>query len=114
MALGMQAKDAKGSVLITDDDPEVRTIVRLALEENGYDVVEAGDGEQVIEAIRSEDTSLLTDVIICDVRMPRINGIDTVSFLLEQLPAISIIVLLDIQICSSRRLLYNKGSWNTW
>ena len=74
MALGMHIKEAKGRVLVIDDEPEVRKIVRHALERSGYDVVEAEDGEKAIEAIRSGDNPLLTDVVICDVRMPKING----------------------------------------
>ena len=104
MALGMHIKDAKGRVLVIDDEPEVRKIVHLALEKNGYDVVEAEDGEKAIEVIRSGDNPLLTDVIICDVRMPKINGVEAVAFFREQFPSVPIIVLTgypDMQLATS-------------
>ena len=104
MALGMHIKEAKGRVLVIDDEPEVRKIVRHALERSGYDVVEAEDGEKAIEAIRSGDNPLLTDVIICDVRMPKINGVEAVSFFREQFPSVPIIVLTgypDMQLATS-------------
>ncbi len=104
MALGMQVKDAKGRVLVIDDEPEVRKIVRFALEKQGYDVVEAEDGEKAIETIRSGDNSLLTDVIICDVRMPKINGLEAVAFFREQFPSVPIIVLTgypDMELATS-------------
>jgi len=93
MALGMHVKDAKGRVLLIDDDAEVRRIVHLALTKDGYDVVEAPSGAQAIEAIRTGDNPLLTDVIICDVRMPQVNGIEAVAFFREQFPSVPIIVL---------------------
>ena len=104
MALGMHIKESKGRVLVVDDEPEVRKIVHLALEKNGYDVVEAEDGEKAIEAIRSGDNPLLTDVIICDVRMPKINGVEAVAFFREQFPSVPIIVLTgypDMQLATS-------------
>ncbi|HHZ82614.1 MAG TPA: response regulator [Nitrospirales bacterium] len=104
MALGMHIKDARGRVLVIDDEPEVRKIVHLALEKNGYDVVEAEDGEKAIEVIRSGDNPLLTDVIICDVRMPKINGVEAVAFFREQFPSVPIIVLTgypDMQLATS-------------
>ncbi len=104
MALGMQVKDAKGRVLVIDDEPEVRKIVRFALEKQGYDVVEAEDGEKAIETIRSGDNSLLTDVIICDVRMPKINGLEAVAFFREQFPSVPVIVLTgypDMELATS-------------
>ena len=100
----MHIKDARGRVLVIDDEPEVRKIVHLALEKNGYDVVEAEDGEKAIEAIRSGDNPLLTDVIICDVRMPKINGVEAVAFFREQFPSVPIIVLTgypDMQLATS-------------
>ena len=104
MALGMHIKESKGRVLVIDDEAEVRKIVRLALEKNGYDVVEAEDGEKAIEAIRSGDNPLLTDVIISDVRMPKINGVEAVAFFREQFPSVPIIVLTgypDMQLATS-------------
>ncbi len=100
----MQIKESKGRVLVIDDEPEVRKIVHLALEKKGYDVVEAEDGEKAIEVIRSGDNPLLTDVIICDVRMPKINGVEAVAFFREQFPSVPIIVLTgypDMQLATS-------------
>jgi len=104
MALGMHVKETKGRVLVIDDESEVRRIIRLALEKQGYDVVEAPDGEKAIEVIRAGDNPLLTDVIICDVRMPKINGVEAVAFFREQFPSVPIIVLTgypDMQLATS-------------
>ncbi len=104
MALGMHVKETKGRVLVIDDESEVRRIIRFALEKQGYDVVEAPDGEKAIEVIRAGDNPLLTDVIICDVRMPKINGVEAIAFFREQFPSVPIIVLTgypDMQLATS-------------
>lgn len=61
--------DAK-KILFADDDPEIRTVVRVLLESEGYQVIEAGTGE---EAVRLADDTL--DLIILDVMMPGKNGV---------------------------------------
>lgn len=61
--------DAK-KILFADDDPEIRTVVRVLLESEGYQVIEAGTGE---EAVRLADDIL--DLIILDVMMPGKNGV---------------------------------------
>lgn len=57
-------------ILFADDDSEIRTVVRVLLESEGYEVIEAGNGE---EAVRLADDTL--DLIILDVMMPGKNGI---------------------------------------
>jgi len=61
------------TILIVDDSATVRQQVRLALTEGGFEVVEARDGLEGAETIESRtDISL----VICDVNMPRMNGLD--------------------------------------
>ena len=61
------------TVLIVDDSATVRQQVRLALSQGGFDVVEAKDGLEGAETIEGRsDISL----VICDVNMPRMNGLD--------------------------------------
>ena len=45
-------RESEGLVLVVDDEPDVRKVVRMTLEKAGYDVVEAEDGEKAIEEIR--------------------------------------------------------------
>ena len=44
-----------GRILVIDDEPSVRTVVRMTLEKAGYDVLEAENGERAIEAINSNE-----------------------------------------------------------
>ena len=61
----------KRKILFADDDPEIREVVRILLESEGYQVVEAENGEQAASA--ADDTF---DLIILDVMMPDISGFE--------------------------------------
>lgn len=60
-------------ILIVDDEPDIRDVLRLLLEPRGYAVSEAYDGAMALELIRSR---LDIDLIILDVMMPGMSGID--------------------------------------
>src|SRR5207247_10929659 len=91
---GMQTKDTHelGRVLVGDDEDNIRKIVRLTLTKAGYDVEEAEDGGKAIEVLNTGENPLMVDVIICDIRMPRINGVEAIEYFLAQYPSIPIIV----------------------
>lgn len=69
---------AKKILLIDDEDLVVRSLNRLLTKE-GYDVIVCHNGEEALEKARNEVISL----IVCDVRMPGLSGIDTVKKLRE-------------------------------
>jgi two-component system chemotaxis response regulator CheY len=83
----------EGRILIVDDEESIRKSIRIALLQAGYEVVEACDGHEAIAAIQEGDNPLMVDVILCDIRMPRINGVDVISYLRSQYPSIPVIVL---------------------
>ncbi len=59
------------SVLVVDDEPDVRLVTRVILEAAGYDVWEAESGEAALDVLGGEH---LPDVLLLDVRMPGIDG----------------------------------------
>jgi len=61
-------------ILVIEDDDEMRELMRMTLEQNGYEVVTAADG------VRGYDTALFLkpDLIITDIRMPGADGIHVV------------------------------------
>jgi len=95
MPWGLHTKDTpgKGRILIVDDEDHVRKVLRLTLTKAGYDVVEADHGGKAIEVIGSDDNMLMVDVVICDIRMPKINGIEAIAFFRQQYPSVSVVVL---------------------
>jgi len=87
-----------------DDEENIRKIVRLTLTKAGYDVEEAEDGGKAIEVLNTGENPLMVDVIICDIRMPRINGVEAIEYFLAQYPSIPIIVQTgypDLQLSTS-------------
>ena len=85
--------ETKGRVLIVDDEPDVRKVVKMTLTKAGYDVIEAEDGEQAIAAIKEGENPLLLSVIISDIRMPKINGVEAIHYFQQQWPRVPLIVL---------------------
>ena len=78
-------------VLIIDDEKEVRDVIQLQLGGSRYEVLEAEDGEQGIAFLN--ENALTVDVIICDVRMPKINGVEAVKYFRLEYPSTPVIVL---------------------
>jgi two-component system, chemotaxis family, chemotaxis protein CheY len=77
------------SILIADDSDTVRHAVRVFLEKRGFTVCgEAGNGVDAIEKAQE----LKPDVILLDVAMPRMNGIEAVPVLKSGLPKTQIIL----------------------
>ena len=66
----MAAKGKTHKILVADDDPEILGMLSLRLQKRGYDVIEASDGEQTLEAARAQKP----DLIVLDVMMPGKNG----------------------------------------
>jgi two-component system, OmpR family, KDP operon response regulator KdpE len=60
------------TILVVDDEPQIRRVLRSTLSSNGYDVVEAKDGQEAIEVMLKEHPHL----ILLDVNMPVMNGFD--------------------------------------
>jgi two-component system, NtrC family, nitrogen regulation response regulator NtrX len=59
-------------LLIVDDEKAIRGALRDILEYEGYSVEEASDGEQGLEMVKQNDY----DVVLCDIKMPKIEGLD--------------------------------------
>ncbi len=67
---------SKTRVLVVDDSSAVRQQVSMALGQAGFDIVEAVDGVEGSEAVQTDRT---ISMIICDVNMPRMNGLEMVE-----------------------------------
>jgi len=55
-----------GTILVVDDDPDMRQFIRLDLEERGYEIIEAGDGEEGL----AQFNAMLPDLTLIDVGLP--------------------------------------------
>src|SRR6185295_15529786 len=66
-------------ILVVDDEPRMIGFIRMNLELEGYQVIEAHDGLEALEAVRTQ----LPDAILLDVMMPELDGFETLRMLRE-------------------------------
>jgi two-component system KDP operon response regulator KdpE len=60
------------TILVVDDEPQIRRVMRATLTDKGYPVIEARDGEEALEKYRSERPEL----ILLDMNMPKMSGLE--------------------------------------
>jgi two-component system KDP operon response regulator KdpE len=78
-----------GSVLVTDDDPDLRRVLRRTLDALGFEVSESANGEQAVRAIAVRPF----DAVLMDVNMPGIGGIEACRKIRENAPRCQILML---------------------
>ena len=76
-------------ILIIDDDVPVRRIICRMLEREGYDVIEASDGDLGVKMYSDQPT----DLVITDIVMPNKEGLETIKELKKKYPDVKIIAL---------------------
>ena len=59
-------------ILAVDDEPDLRSLLRILLKNRGYEVLEAASGREAVELVRSEPR---IDLVIMDIMMPGLNGV---------------------------------------
>lgn len=77
------------AILIVDDEPDVRRILRDLAEHDGHSAIEAGDGHQAVEAAARS----APDLAIVDIIMPEQDGFETIRRLRALCPSIRILVV---------------------
>lgn len=79
----------KKKILIADDQAHSRELLRIVLQSEGYDVVEASDGAEAVIKARQQPP----DLILLDLQMPVLNGFEVVRILRSNLPFVRIPVV---------------------
>ncbi len=76
-------------ILIVDDDESIRRMLAAVLEREGFQTVTASDGEEGLTLFRSTSP----DIVLMDIRMPGLSGIDAMSAMLELRPGAAVILM---------------------
>lgn len=76
------------SILVVDDEEGIRRVLREFFKRKGYNVFEAESGQKALELARSEKISM----VLLDIRMPGMDGIETLKSLLEINPKLGIVM----------------------
>lgn len=82
----------KYKILVVDDDQGLRLGIKNFLESKGHTIFEAFDGIKALEVFENNDPSSF-DFVLCDVDMPRLNGLETLKRLKVMSPATSVIMM---------------------
>jgi two-component system, OmpR family, response regulator len=80
-----------GPVLLVDDDPQIRLLVKSLLWEQGLSTIEAADGESALAALHEADGKIA--LVLTDVYMGKMNGIELARAVSAAYPAIPILFM---------------------
>lgn len=82
------SENSRGSILIVDDDEGVRKFLSLVFKKSGYETMLAESGEKAVEMVRVSAPS----VVLLDMMMPGMDGLETMKRLLEIKPGLGIVM----------------------
>src|SRR6476469_2239886 len=77
------------SILVVDDDENLRWVLKTQLEDLGYMVSEAGDGEQALTIIAKEPPAL----VLTDLKMPGLSGLELLAKIRSEYPEIPAVII---------------------
>ena len=92
-------------ILVVDDEPDIRRIIRILLEGRGYHVTEAPNGRLAVQAAQQD---LELDLIILDIMMPGLNGYETCQKI-RQLTNVPILFLSARTSDSDKLMVFSSG-----
>jgi len=79
----------KNRLLVVDDEESLRTVLCSELVSEGFKVQNAGDGDEAIAILDKEEF----DLVLLDIKMPRVNGFDVLKHVKERHPATKVVML---------------------
>ena len=91
--------EKNASILVVDDDKEIADLVEIYLVNDGYQVLKASDGEQCLQTLKEHPE---VRMLILDIMMPGIDGLETAEILMKKDPDATILMLSSL--CDSGTL----------
>jgi len=88
-ASNTEQTESRATVLVVDDEPELRQALSRLLGRNGYHVLTAGNGEEGLEALRKDEVHL----VLTDLMMPKMGGLELLKAAQVVAPAAQIIII---------------------
>src|SRR5579862_4571803 len=80
---------SQGKVLIVDDEPSIRRVIRTTFVTLGFDIAEAINGEQALPLLRRSNF----DAVLLDVNMPGMGGLEACREIRRQFPRLAVLML---------------------
>ncbi|MBS0287647.1 MAG: response regulator [Proteobacteria bacterium] len=97
-----------GRILSVDDDPKVREKIATYLEDNGFVVYEANNGQEALESFHAKKP----DLILCDLQMPVMGGLELLEILKKEAPEVPVIVISSTEKMSNVIEALRLGAWD--
>ncbi|MHC1729639.1 MAG: response regulator [Syntrophobacteraceae bacterium] len=98
----------KPIILAIDDEETIRRSIRGFFEDSGFEVWEAGNGREGLELFRRK----LPEVVLVDLRMPGISGLEVIEKMAAEAPEIPLVVLSGTGVIADAIDAIRKGAWD--
>ena len=79
------------TILVVDDEPNIRFIIKEIMEQEGYTILEACDGSQAMDVFQNNSNNI--DLLITDLVMPKKNGLDLIMEIRAKHPTLKILAI---------------------
>lgn len=98
-----------GKIMIVDDEQDVREAIKLQLEGKNFNILEAENGEEAIATLNKGDHLTNLALILCDIRMPKVDGVEAIDYIKKNAPGIPIVVVTAFPDTEMATSLLKKG-----
>ncbi len=95
-------------ILTIEDDPTIRANIVAYLEDSGYQMLEAGDGQQGLELFLEKQP----DLVLCDLRMPKLDGLDVLQEITQAAPDTPVIIVSGAGMIGDAIQALKRGAWD--
>jgi phosphoserine phosphatase RsbU/P len=100
--------DLTAKILTIDDEASIRSSIVAYLEDSGFEIIEAENGRVGIEQCRSEQP----DLVLCDLRMPEVDGLDVLAKVTKEFPEMPFIVVSGMGGLGDAIEALKLGAWD--
>lgn len=95
----------KNKILVIDDDVNILNLIELVLSREGYQVIRASNGNEVMKKMESE----VPDLIVADLMLPGMNGAEIIKYLREEKSCAAPVIFLTAMISKTEQAEDNLG-----
>jgi len=106
-----EAGIGRSTILVVDDSPTLRTVTRNLLSKSGFDIIEAADAAQAIRFLQGGGR---VDLVLSDVEMPNMDGVEMLAIIRgrlkrKELPVVMVTSVRDVNVLKKAKILGVQG-----